>query len=96
MVMTNSIQYIIIPFIAGLGLGAINYAALWLTVQNITNARHPALLNILSYAVRQGFILVVFYIVMGSHWERLLICFAGFLLVRTIVIRHVLLERKTV
>ena len=94
--MTNSIHHIVVPFIVGLGRGAINYAALWLTVQNITNARHPALLNMLSYAVRQGFILVVFYIVMGSHWERLVICLAGFLLVRTIVIRHVLLERKTV
>ena len=94
--MTNNLLPVIIPFTVGLGLGAVNYAALWLTVQNIIHVKRPALLNMLSYAIRMGFILAVFYVVMGSHWERLIICFVGFFLVRTIVIRHVLLERKTV
>lgn len=93
--MTNSIWHIVVPFIVGLGLGAINYAALWLTVQNITCVRYPALLNVLSYAVRMSFILAIFYIVMGSHWERLVICLAGFLVVRTVIIRRVLPERET-
>jgi len=93
--MINSIHHIVIPFIVGIGLGAVNYAALWMTVQKITCARNPALLNVLSYAVRMGFIMAIFYIVMGGRWERLVICLAGFLLIRTISIKCVLPEKKT-
>ncbi len=93
--MTNSILHIVVPFTVGLGLGVINYTALWLTVQNIAFARHPALLNILSYTVRMGVILTVFYLVMGGRWERLVICLVGFLLIRTISIRCVLPEKNT-
>lgn len=37
------------------------------------------LLAIGSFLLRLGVSLIGFYLVMGAHWERLLVCLLGFL-----------------
>ncbi len=75
---------------AGIGVGALNYWGLWLTVQKLAVVRHPALLNIVSLVTRMGMTIFVFYVAMGGGWERLVICLLGFLLVRSMIVRRIM------
>ncbi|MFW6127514.1 MAG: ATP synthase subunit I, partial [Thermodesulfobacteriota bacterium] len=61
---------------------------LWLTVQRLPGARRPGLLTLLSLIIRLGVTLAGFYLVMAGRWERLLVCLAGFLLVRILLVRR--------
>ena len=79
---------------AGIGLGLFYFGGLWLTVRQLPTARRPALLSLLSFFGRLGIVLFGFYLVMGSHWERLLICLLGFLGVRVILVRLWSPERR--
>ena len=72
---------------AGIGLGLFYFGGLWLTVRQLPTARRPALLSLLSFFGRLGVVLFGFYLVMGSHWERLLVCLLGFLGTRSILVR---------
>ncbi len=72
---------------AGMGLGIFYFGGLWLTVRRLPTARRPAFLSLLSFFGRLGVVLFGFYLVMGSHWERLLVCLLGFLGVRVILVR---------
>lgn len=74
---------------AGMGLGMFYFGGLWLTVRRLPTARWPAFLSLLSFFARLGVVLFGFYLVMGvgGHWERLLVCLFGFLVVRVILVR---------
>lgn len=72
-------------FAAGLGLGAAYCAMLWFAVQHLCNARKPALWIVATAVPRLGLTLGGFYLVMDGRWERLLMCFAGFMVVRVAV-----------
>ncbi len=72
---------------AGMGLGIFYFGGLWLTVRRLPTARRPAFLSLLSFFGRLGVVLFGFYLVMGSHWERLLVCLFGFLAIRIILVR---------
>ena len=72
---------------AGMGLGMFYFGGLWLTVRRLPTARWPALLSMLSFFARLGVVLFGFYLVMGGHWERLLVCLFGFLAIRIILVR---------
>ena len=72
---------------AGMGLGIFYFGGLWLTVRRLPTARQPALLSLLSFFGRLGVVLFGFYLVMGGHWERLLVCLLGFLGARVILVR---------
>jgi len=77
-----------LAFVAGLVLGLFYFGGLWLTVQRLPQSRHPGLLTLASLVVRLGVTLAAFYLVMGGRWERLLVCLAGFLLVRFLLVRR--------
>lgn len=72
---------------AGTGLGLFYFGGLWLTVRLLSTARRPLLLSMCSFLGRLGVVLFGFYLVMGSHWKRLLVCLLGFLGVRVILVR---------
>lgn len=72
---------------AGIGLGMFYFGGLWLTVRRLPTTRRPAFLSLLSFFGRLGVVLFGFYLVMGGHWERLLVCLSGFLGVRIILVR---------
>jgi F1F0 ATPase subunit 2 len=47
---------------------------------------HPVLLMVGSGLARLSVALLGFYLIVGGHWERLLIALAGFLIARTLLI----------
>jgi F1F0 ATPase subunit 2 len=73
---------------AGSGLGLFYFGGLWLTVKQLPTTRHPIAWTLGSLLVRLGVVLVGFYLIMGSHWERLLACLLTFLWVRNLMIRR--------
>lgn len=80
---------LIVAFVAGLGIGLFFFGGLWLTVRRISTSRYPALLTLSSFWVRLIFSLLAFYIVMDSHWQMLLACLGGFLVMRFFMTRLV-------
>jgi F1F0 ATPase subunit 2 len=78
---------ILIAFIVGLGLGLFNCICLWVTVKNIPFVKKPMLLTMASYYLRMGTMLAGFFLVMQEKWENLVVCLAGFLMMRFIFIK---------
>ena len=69
-------------FVTGLVLGGVYAVALWLSVRRLAHAGRPLVWLLSGSALRIGLLLGAFYLVMDGRWERLLACFAGFLVVR--------------
>jgi F1F0 ATPase subunit 2 len=78
-----------IALAAGAALGAVYFGLLWLTVRAIPRSKSPAALVFGSLLGRLALALGVFYFVMDGRWERLLVCLAGFLIVRQVMIVRV-------
>ncbi|GAB2784284.1 ATP synthase subunit I [Rhabdobacter roseus] len=86
--MSNLFDYLI-SLAGGLVLGGLYFGGLWLTVKKALTARYPALWLLPSYVLRIGMALAGFYWLSAGAWPRLLVCVAGFLLVRVVSIRWV-------
>lgn len=71
-----------VAFCAGIALGGAYAAALWASVRRVARARQPLLWLLGGSALRLALLLGGFYLVMDGRWERLVACFAGFLVVR--------------
>ena len=82
----NETVHMIVAFIAGLTLGILFFGGLWFTVKKAVTAKIPALWIFTSFFLRIGITLVGFYFISSGNWKRLLICVAGFLVARTLVI----------
>ena len=78
---------LILPFIAGLALALLYFQGLWYTVKKIPDLHHPFGAAFISFALRTGFVLTGFYLVMGGKPERLVAALLGFVIVREILIR---------
>ncbi|NMF85728.1 MAG: ATP synthase subunit I [Leptolyngbya sp. LCM1.Bin17] len=70
----------------GFGLGLFYFSFLWFTVQRLVSSPHPVLLMVGSGLARLSVVLLGFYLIVGGHWQRLLIALAGFLIARTLLI----------
>jgi F1F0 ATPase subunit 2 len=78
-----------ISLVLGIGLGLFNFGGLWITVSRMTRARHPALMLAGSYLVRLTVLGACFILLArGGHWERILACLAGVILVQATVVRR--------
>ena len=75
-----------LALLAGVGLGLFYFGGLWLTVQQLLTTRRPVALLLVSYVGRIGVTLLGFYVVAGGHWERLLVCLLGFLIIKGILL----------
>jgi F1F0 ATPase subunit 2 len=84
----NQVVHLILAFTAGLALGLFYFGGLWLTVQRLPRARHPAVLTAASLLLRTGLTLLGFYLIMAGRWERLAVCLVGFFLVRLFMVRR--------
>jgi F1F0 ATPase subunit 2 len=84
----HDIVTLVIVFHVGLGIGAFYFGGLWWTVRRLPDSTSPAWLTFGSFSVRMGVTLLVFYLAMGGRWERLGVCFAGFLVARHFVMRR--------
>ncbi|HDQ05074.1 MAG TPA: ATP synthase subunit I [Deltaproteobacteria bacterium] len=75
-------------FAGGLALGALYILALWKTVNKLPDSSHPVRLMLGSFALRISVLLAAFYFIMGGHWERLAMAFAGFFVMKIILTRR--------
>jgi len=82
----NEIVYMILAFIGGLLLGTLFFGGLWLTVRKLVTSKIPALWFLGSFILRVSITLIGFYYIFSGSWQRLLICVAGFIIARYIVI----------
>ncbi len=78
---------LVLAFAAGVLLGAIFFGGLWWTVRKGVSSKWPALWFLTSMLLRMSIILIGFYFVGGGHWERLLVCFIGFIMARMAMTR---------
>jgi F1F0 ATPase subunit 2 len=69
-------------------MGAFYFWGLWVTIRGLFEARMPGRLMAISYMVRVLVVLSGFYVVMGGHWERLIVAMIGFILMREILLRR--------
>lgn len=76
---------LLLAFAAGLGLGLFYFGGLWLTVRRLPTSRYPVPLLLASFVARTAAVVAGFYFVMGVHWERVLACLVGFLVVRIVL-----------
>jgi F1F0 ATPase subunit 2 len=76
-----------LAFVAGIVLGAFYFYGLWLTVRKLPSARRPVVMSLSSFFGRLAVVLVGFYFVTASQWERLVVCLVGFLVVRMVLVR---------
>ncbi len=74
-----------VPLIAGLALGAFFFGGLWWTVRKGLTSDHPATWFLVSQLSRMAVTLFGFYFVADGQWQRVLLCLAGFLIVRVVV-----------
>ncbi|MEO7731455.1 MAG: ATP synthase subunit I [Kofleriaceae bacterium] len=76
---------LILACAAGLGLGAMFFGGLWWTLRKGVSSQRPALWFFGSLLLRLSITLSGFYLVSGRHWDRLLLCLAGFVIARLVV-----------
>jgi F1F0 ATPase subunit 2 len=69
-----------------MALGGFYFWALWRSVRKISEQRAHSLL--LGYFFRLSLVLAGFFFIMGGHWERLVAALAGFLVMRSILVRR--------
>lgn len=78
---------LLFSLVAGAGLGLLYFGGLWLTVQKLLSARHPALLAFGSFLVRTAVVMAGFYFVMDGRFDRLVACLVGFIVARQLLMR---------
>lgn len=83
----NDTVNLLLAVLTGMVLGAIFFGALWWTVLHGATAKQPALWFFISLLLRTSITLAGFYLVARGHWERLLLCFLGFIIARHVVLR---------
>ena len=83
----NETLTLVLSWAAGAVFGAIFFGGLWWTVRKGLSAKQPAFWFFGSLLLRMGIALTGFYFVSGGHWERLLLCLLGFVMVRPVVMR---------
>jgi F1F0 ATPase subunit 2 len=82
--------WLLLMFTCGALLAAIYLGALWLTVQRISDCRHPALWLLASLLARMVLVVATFYWILGDgHWQRLLAALAGFVTLRIVILGRV-------
>lgn len=94
----NEAIYMILAIVAGLALGILFFGGLWFTVKKAVTAKTPALWILGSFFLRMGITLTGFYYISSGSWKRLLVCVAGFIAARFLVIHHTraTVEKKVV
>ena len=82
-------------FLWGMVLGAIYFAGLWYSIRFVLNRNRTALWMSVSFLFRNLLVLAGFYWIMDNNWLPLVTSLAGFLLVRTLLIKRIGANMKT-
>jgi F1F0 ATPase subunit 2 len=83
----NEVLLLALALSAGALLGAVFFGGLWWTVRRGVSSQQPALWFFCSLLLRMSAALAGFYFVSNGHWDRLLLCLAGFAMARLVVTR---------
>ena len=78
---------LIVALAGGMLLGAIYLAVLWLSVRRLARVRHPGLLMVAGYILRMLLLIGGLYLLGDGQWQSFVAALAGFILVRTLVLR---------
>ena len=78
----------LISIICGLLLGLIYFGGLWFTVQRFVHHRWPPWAMVVSFIVRMGLVLVVFYGLLMQHWTYVVTALIAFVVTRQILINR--------
>ena len=70
-------------------LGLIYFGGLWLTVRRVTTGKHQAIVMLGSFIIRNALMVIGFYPVIRQGWQYALICLAGIIIIRFILIRRI-------
>jgi F1F0 ATPase subunit 2 len=81
----NEILALAFAWLAGAALGAVFFGGLWWTVHKGLSSQQPVAWFAGSLLLRMTITLGGFYLVMGSCWQRLLLCSLGFIMARLLV-----------
>lgn len=84
--MINMVTMVLV-LLEGLLLGGFFFGGLLWTVRLGISAKHPSYWFLGSSLIRMTIVLGAFYFVSRGGWEDMLICLAGFLITRVILIR---------
>lgn len=78
---------LVVAALAGVAIGALFFAALWLSLHVTAVRAYGAFWLPLCALLRIGATLAGFYWVAAGDWQRLLACVAGFMLARVVATR---------
>ncbi len=82
----NELSIRVFPIIIGILLGIVFFGGLWYTVKKIRVAKMPALWVLGSFIIRVSIVMLGFYLIGSSDWEKLILCLIGFIMARFLVI----------
>lgn len=75
--------------------GLFYFAGLWWTVRQLASSRYVALLFLGSMLLRTSTIVVGFYFFLGDSWQKIVLGLIGFIVVRLLTTRFILLKQKS-
>jgi len=73
-------------WLSGVFLGAIFFGGLWWTVQRALSSPRPALWFLGSLILRTAIVLGGFSLLLGPHWQRMIVCLIGFTMARFAIV----------
>lgn len=85
--MINDIAWLLFALSIGIVLGVFFFGGLWWTVRKGLCSNHAWLWFQGSLLFRTSLCLAGFYFIGSDHPERLLVCLAGFIVARMVIIR---------
>lgn len=73
--------------VAGVAIGLFFFGGLWYTTQKAVRSSSPAAWFLVSFVLRVAVTVILFYLIGGGIWLRFVLCVAGFIIGRLIVVR---------
>jgi F1F0 ATPase subunit 2 len=83
------INTLLVTFFLGAGIGLFHFGGLWWTIRRLSHGRNLEYEFILSFFLRNGISISLFYLVSQGHWEKILAALTGFLAVRYVLVRKI-------
>ena len=83
----NELLALILALVAGILLGTFFFGGLWYTIKKGVVSQQPVFWFFGSLIIRMGVTMTGFYVIARDHWERAVVCLAGFLIARAIITR---------
>lgn len=87
------IAWLFVVFAGGVALGGVFFGGLWLTIRFMPKTPAGSLLVILSFIARTAVVLLGMFYLAGRDWWAVLVCVAGFLVARRVILRKVFAAR---